>query len=80
MLFEVLGQLEVRTNGQLTPCGGPKNQKILAALLLASGQTVPITHLVDVVWEADPPATAAKQVRNAISDLRRVLPPDGPSI
>ncbi|RSN29140.1 hypothetical protein DMC61_21800 [Amycolatopsis sp. WAC 04169] len=80
MLFEVLGQLEVRRNGQVTSCGGPKHQKILAALLLAFGQPVPVTHLVDVVWEAEPPATAAKQVRNAISDLRRALPPEGPSI
>src|SRR5215469_4638331 len=34
---------------------------------------VPVSRLVDAVWDDDPPATAGKQVKNAVSRLRSVL-------
>ncbi|GHF76711.1 DNA-binding SARP family transcriptional activator/tetratricopeptide (TPR) repeat protein [Amycolatopsis bartoniae] len=71
--FGVLGPLAVWEGGRQLPLGGPKPRKVLAALVLAQGRVVPLGHLVDVVWEADPPASAEKQVRNAVSELRRTL-------
>ncbi|MFD9960663.1 BTAD domain-containing putative transcriptional regulator [Amycolatopsis sp. NPDC058986] len=53
---------------------------MLAALLLGYGRAVPLDELVNAVWETDPPATAEKQVRNAVSDLRRSLPFDDTTI
>jgi DNA-binding SARP family transcriptional activator/tetratricopeptide (TPR) repeat protein len=45
---------------------------VLAALALNVGQVVPVRVLVDAVWAA-PPASASKQVMNAVSRLRRAL-------
>lgn len=78
--FCVLGPLEVRDGDQQLALGGPKQQKVLAALLLAQGRVVPLEHLVDVVWETEPPASAEKQVRNAVSKLRHVITGHGPAI
>ncbi|MEV8597868.1 BTAD domain-containing putative transcriptional regulator [Streptomyces sp. NPDC052012] len=53
---------------------GAKRQAVLGALLLADGSPVSIDRLIDIVWGPEAPPTAAKQIRNAISDLRRILP------
>lgn len=47
---------------------------MLGALLLADGALVSIDRLMDTVWGQRIPATAVKQIRNAISDLRRLHP------
>ncbi|UOX89992.1 tetratricopeptide repeat protein [Amycolatopsis sp. FBCC-B4732] len=77
MRFGVLGPLEVTDGDRRLPLGGPKQQKVLAALLLAHGHVVPIETLVDVVWESEPPPSAEKQVRNAVSNLRGALGGNG---
>jgi DNA-binding SARP family transcriptional activator len=71
--FRILGPLEVLVGGERLVVGGAKQQKVLAALLVAVGRVVSLDRLVDTVWESEPPATAAKQVRNTISGLRRML-------
>ncbi|ONF68061.1 AfsR/SARP family transcriptional regulator [Amycolatopsis keratiniphila] len=73
MRFGVLGPLEVSDGDRRLTLGGPKQQKVLAALLLAEGRVVPLSDLIDTVWEANPPASAEKQVRNAVSHLRNSL-------
>jgi DNA-binding transcriptional LysR family regulator/DNA-binding SARP family transcriptional activator len=45
--------------------------------LLEADRVVQLPTLIDVLWENAPPATAAKQVRNAVSRLRKVLTPGG---
>jgi DNA-binding SARP family transcriptional activator len=50
--------------------GGPRQRKLLAALLLEANQFVPVTRLVDVVWEDSPPVNAIKQVQNRVSVAR----------
>lgn len=50
--------------------GAPRHQKVLARLVMDAGRVVPLWSLVAAVWEGDPPASAARLVRNAISDLR----------
>lgn len=73
MEFRVLGSLEVVHDGERLPLGGSREQRVLAALVLDAGQMVPVARIVDVLWDDDPPATAAKQARNAVSKLRRML-------
>lgn len=73
MEFRILGSLEAGSNGERLALGGPRDRKVLAVLLLEAGRTVPVTHLVDALWDGSPPATAAKQARNAVSRLRGVL-------
>lgn len=71
--FRILGPLEVLVDGEHLVVSGAKQQKVLVALLVAVGRVVSLDRLVDTVWESEPPATAAKQVRNTVSDLRRML-------
>ncbi len=73
MEFRILGSLEAEAQGECVPLGGLCTEKVLATLLLDAGRVVPVPRLVDALWDEDPPATAAKQARNAASRLRRLL-------
>ncbi|QWF85808.1 hypothetical protein HUW46_09288 [Amycolatopsis sp. CA-230715] len=73
MEFRVLGPVQARTADRPITMAGPRQERILAALLLDAGRVVPVSRLVDVVWDADPPATAVRQVRNLTTALRRTL-------
>ncbi|MFI0404459.1 BTAD domain-containing putative transcriptional regulator [Actinomadura sp. 3N508] len=80
MEFRILGPLEIAANGRPVSAGGPQQQAVLAALLLASNQVVAIDRLVDAVWWTSPPSARAN-VRGYIAALRRMLrsagePPD----
>ncbi|HEY3609263.1 MAG TPA: BTAD domain-containing putative transcriptional regulator [Pseudonocardiaceae bacterium] len=71
--FRVLGPLELLVHGKSVPLRGAKNETILAVLLMANRQRESVDRLVEAVWGGAPPPTAVKQVRNAVSDLRRAL-------
>jgi DNA-binding SARP family transcriptional activator len=71
--FRILGPLEVWVDEKRVSVYGPRQQKVLAALLLNANRVAMVNHLIDVVWEEDPPDTAVKQVRNMVSNLRRQL-------
>jgi DNA-binding SARP family transcriptional activator/tetratricopeptide (TPR) repeat protein len=77
MEFRILGNLEAETEGGRLALGGPAEQKVLATLLLDAGRTVPLTRLSATLWVDHPPATAGKQVRNAVSRLRSFLAQGG---
>ncbi len=71
--FRLFGPLEVRVCGhrRLTP--GSRSRTVLASLLIAEGEVLSVGRLVDAVWGPTPPATAEKQIKNSISDLRKQL-------
>ncbi len=72
MEFGVLGPLEVRTGaGVRVRLGGDRQERLLAALLLNADSSVPVSRLVDAVWDDHPPATAGRQVGNLAGMLRR---------
>ncbi|WP_169806905.1 AfsR/SARP family transcriptional regulator [Actinomadura macra] len=73
MEFRILGPLEIRDGGRLLNPGPARHQKVLTAFLLSANRVVPLSRLIDVAWDENPPATAKKQVRNIVSDLRRIL-------
>ncbi|ROP42446.1 AfsR/SARP family transcriptional regulator [Saccharothrix texasensis] len=73
MDFGVLGRLEVRTARGRLELTRPRQQRVLAALLLAPNSVVPLAKLVEVGWGDEPPSTAVKQVRNCVSALRERL-------
>ncbi|QKV72945.1 BTAD domain-containing putative transcriptional regulator [Amycolatopsis sp. Hca4] len=73
MEFRVLGPVRVLGGGRPIAPSGPRQGRILAALLLGAGRVVPVSRLVDVVWDGEPPATAVRQVRNLTTALRRTL-------
>ena len=73
MQFKLLGNLEVWCGTARVSLGGLREQRILAVQLLHANRVVPVERLVDALWDEDPPATAVKQVRNAVSRLRALF-------
>ncbi len=81
MRFGILGPLQAGVGGVEVPLNGTRQTRVLAALLVAANQVVRIPTLVAVVWDGREPATAIRQVQDAVSGLRRNLtacgaPPD----
>jgi len=50
-----------------------RQQTVLSALLLCANRVVSIDHLIDAVWDDDPPPTARTQVHICVSALRASL-------
>ncbi|GGU25162.1 AfsR/SARP family transcriptional regulator [Lentzea flava] len=73
MDFGILGPIQARDSGVRLELGGVRGQKVLAALLLAPNRVVPLTHLVDVVWDGEPPSTGKHQIQKSVGDLRAAL-------
>jgi DNA-binding SARP family transcriptional activator len=71
--YRILGNLEVAAGGRLLDLGGGVQRRLLAALLLRPNQVVPMSRLITVGWDAEPPATAVRQVRNRVAALRSIL-------
>ncbi|GKQ35075.1 AfsR/SARP family transcriptional regulator, partial [Streptomyces sp. A012304] len=73
MEMRLLGPVEVWDGGRRVPLNGPKPTAILAALVVHLGEVLSVDHLVDLVWEEQPPATARALVASHVSGLRRAL-------
>src|ERR1700722_7692917 len=71
--FSLLGPVRAWRGPAELDLGAPQQRSVLAALLLAEGRQVPIGALIDGLWAADPPRTAAGTIRTYVSRLRRVL-------
>jgi DNA-binding SARP family transcriptional activator/Tfp pilus assembly protein PilF len=70
--FRILGPLEGWVGDARLPLRGRRQETTLAVLLLAAGQTVTLSQLVDAVWD-DPPSTARRQIQDLVGGLRRSL-------
>ncbi|MFY1651134.1 BTAD domain-containing putative transcriptional regulator [Solwaraspora sp. WMMB762] len=53
--------------------GGPRSQRLLAAMLLNANRPVSVDALIAAAWDGDPPRTARRQVLNRIAGLRATL-------
>lgn len=74
MRFGVLGPLEVTgDDGDPVDIGGRQARVLLAALIAADGRPVSADSLIETVWPARPPATAAGTLQSYVSRLRRAL-------
>lgn len=73
MEFGLLGPLHAQIAERAVHLNGPRQAKVLAALLINANSTVSLERLVAVMWDADAPATAVRQVQDAVSGLRRNL-------
>jgi DNA-binding SARP family transcriptional activator/energy-coupling factor transporter ATP-binding protein EcfA2 len=78
--FRILGPLEVISDDGPIRLGGPKQRGVLAVLLLRANEVVPVEQLVDALYDGAAPATAAGQVRDHVSQLRKGLGPEADSI
>ncbi|MBB5918894.1 DNA-binding SARP family transcriptional activator [Nocardia transvalensis] len=76
--FGVLGPVAAWSgDGAALGLKGPRHRAVLARLIVARRRVVPVTRLVDDLWE-DPPGGAVGAVQTFVADLRRVLEPDRP--
>jgi basic membrane lipoprotein Med (substrate-binding protein (PBP1-ABC) superfamily)/DNA-binding SARP family transcriptional activator len=69
----LLGSLEVVASGAVVDLGPPKQQAVLAILLLHAGEIVPTDRLIEQVWGKRSPRTAAHSVQLYVSELRKAL-------
>jgi DNA-binding SARP family transcriptional activator len=69
----LLGPVDVVVDGVARPVSGRRRKTVLAVLTLYAGDTVSTDRLIDAVWGAEPPATAANTLQRHISYLRGVL-------
>jgi predicted ATPase/DNA-binding SARP family transcriptional activator len=77
MEFRILGPLEVLDEGRDVAPTGSKRRALLALLLLHANETLTVERLIDELWGADPPATAARTVQAHVSRLRKALRAEG---
>jgi DNA-binding SARP family transcriptional activator len=71
--FGILGPLEVTAVGRLIRIAGRSQRELLAVLLLRANQLVSIDLLIETGWPDTPPASARRQVQNAVGRLRNTL-------
>ena len=70
---EVLGPVRLLADGVAIDVGGPRQRRLLGALLVDRGSIVPVDRLIDAVFEGHPPEAALRTFRTYIARLRRAL-------
>src|SRR5262249_12510873 len=73
MEYRILGPLVVVDRGETVKLGGSKQRSLLAFLLLHPNQAVSRDRLIDELWGAKPPKTAATAIQVYVSQLRKAL-------
>jgi DNA-binding SARP family transcriptional activator len=71
--LRLLGPLDLVADGRSLDIGGPRVRIVLAMLALNANRVTPTDHLVDAIWDADPPSTARAQIHMCISLLRKLF-------
>ncbi|WP_410588169.1 BTAD domain-containing putative transcriptional regulator [Amycolatopsis sp. lyj-23] len=75
MYFKLLGTVRVQRDGERVGLGGLRQQRLLVMLLLDVGKVVGADRLLEAMWDGEPPATARRQLHNAVAALRRSFGP-----
>lgn len=78
VFIRVLGSFAAEAGGAPIPLGGPRQRGVLALLVAARGQVVPVDRLVEDLWRGEAPARALASLQAYISNLRRLLEPGRP--
>jgi DNA-binding SARP family transcriptional activator/tetratricopeptide (TPR) repeat protein len=76
--FRVLGPVEADDDAGPIDVGGLRQRAVLARLLVARGQVVPVDTLLFDLWDDDAAKGAQSGLQVYISRLRRVLEPNRP--
>jgi DNA-binding SARP family transcriptional activator len=73
--FQILGAMRVLgDDGAEVRIPAGRERSLLALLLVERGRVVTVDRIVDALWGAAPPGTAAKAVQGYVSHLRRIVP------
>lgn len=78
--FTVLGAVTAVADGVELDVGSPQQRTVLAMLLLADGRPLDVDTVVDRIWGAAPPRSAAGVLRTYVYRLRRVLAPHADAV
>ncbi|KUJ54426.1 transcriptional regulator [Streptomyces albus subsp. albus] len=78
VLIRVLGSFAAEVGGEPVPLGGPRQRGVLALLVAARGQVVPVDRMVEDLWRGEPPSRALASLQAYVSNLRRLLEPGRP--
>ncbi|MFY1672484.1 BTAD domain-containing putative transcriptional regulator [Plantactinospora sp. WMMB334] len=70
---DVLGPLRIRRGDQPVDVGPPKQRLLLGLLAIQPDQAVPVSEIVDVLWQDRPPRSASGLVHTYLTRLRRHL-------
>ncbi|MEO3752086.1 BTAD domain-containing putative transcriptional regulator [Streptomyces sp. B6B3] len=79
MRIQVLGPLRVWHGDDEIDLGPPGRRAVLGLLVLAGGEPVPRSELMDALWGDGPPASAVNVIQTHVKHLRRLLEPDRPA-
>ena len=78
VLIRVLGSFAAEVGGEPVHLGGPRQRGVLALLVAARGQVVPVDRMIEDLWRGEPPARALASLQAYVSNLRRLLEPGRP--
>ncbi|WP_035800616.1 AfsR/SARP family transcriptional regulator [Kitasatospora mediocidica] len=73
MEFRILGPVHIWTAGRQDSLSGTKQRTTFAALVLAGGRALTDEQLSRMLWDGNPPNTAAAQLHTYASRIRRRL-------
>jgi DNA-binding SARP family transcriptional activator/DNA-binding XRE family transcriptional regulator len=73
--LSILGPVSAVLNGRVVDLGSQSRRAVLVLLALGHGQLVHRASLIDALWAADPPPTAATMIQAHVGALRRLLDP-----
>ena len=73
MEFRILGPLEASDGERVIELGARRQRQLLAILALHVNEVVSADRLIDDLWGAESPATAAKTLQVYVSRLRKAL-------
>ena len=73
MDIEVLGPLSVREHGIPVAPTAPKPRQVLALLALNADHVVPVSTLIEELWDENPPRSARTTLQTYILQLRELI-------
>ncbi len=74
MQIQMLGPVRlVDSSGRVMDLGGPRQRRLLVALVLELDRAVPTDRLIDTVFDGSPPAAAATTIRSYVARLRKAI-------
>lgn len=73
MRFGVLGPIQAVGELGVAELGGPRQRRLLAALVLDAGEVVSTDRVLDIVFDGMPPDGASTTIRSYVARLRRAL-------
>lgn len=75
MEFAILGPLEVLNQHRRIEISSAKERLLLAVLVVHANAVISADRLIEALWGAEPPVTAANTLQTYVSHLRRALEP-----